>query len=161
MSGFSAINYALSKKLDSANLTGVKIMYFEFVNDFNYSNLGINSNNTITEIVRAFGNYIINNYGNSQYAILEFSANTSDTVFSHSLPNNRQACIGTVKYAPQFHNKRVQVFLTDVVDGNNYIGTFKNSDTNDIEWQKVSTTTIEDVEETPIEDVEETPIEVE
>ena len=150
MSGFSAINYALAKKLDSANLTGVKIMYFEFVNDFNYSNLGINSNNTITEIVRAFGNYIINNYGNSQYAILEFSANTRDSVFSNSLPNNRQACVGTVRYATQFHTNRVQVFLTDVVNGNSYIGTFKNSDTNDIVWEKVSTTTIEDVEKTPI-----------
>ena len=129
----------------SSSLKSIKIMYFEFGGDFNYDNLGVNSTNTITEVVRAFANYIKNNYGNNQYVILEFTASSSHSVFSQSLPNNKQACIGSVKYTPWKHTSRVQVILTDVFNGNSYIGTLNNSDTNDIVWKRLCATTVADV----------------
>ena len=131
----------------ASSLKSVKIMYFEFLDQFNNTTLGVNSTNTITEVVRAFGNYIINTYGKSQYAILEFSASSSNTVFSQSL-FNKIACIGTVRYMPYKHTSRVQVIITNVNNGNSYIGTLNNSDTNDIVWKKLCTTTVADVSET-------------
>ena len=141
------------------SLKDVKIMFFEFVNQFNCSILGINSSNTITEVVRAFANYIINNYGMSQYAILEISANSGDSDFTKSLPN-KQACIITVKYTPKSHTNRVQVFLTDTINGNSYIGTFNNSNTIDIVWKKVCTTTVADVGKTSISLIDSTNYEI-
>ena len=128
----------------ASSLKDVKIMFFEFVNQFNCSILGINSSNTITEVVRAFANYIKNNYGIGQYAILEISANSGVSDFTNSLPN-KQACIITVKYTPKNQTNRVQVFLTDTINGNSYIGTLNNSDTSDIVWREVCTTTVADI----------------
>ena len=128
----------------SSNLKDAKIMFFDFEGEFNNTTLGVNSTNTITEVVRAFGNYIINNYGKEQYAILEFATNNNNSAFNQSLPNDKQSCIGTVKYMPWQHTNRVQVILTDLINGNSYIGSLNNSTTNDIVWQKVCTARVAD-----------------
>ena len=129
----------------SSNLKDAKIMFFDFGGEFNNTTLGVNSTNTITEIVRAFGNYIINTYGKEQYAILEFATNNNNSAFNQSLPNNKQSCIGTVKYMPWQHTNRVQVILTDLINGNSYIGTLNNSTTDDIVWKRLCTTSVADV----------------
>lgn len=134
----------------SSNLKNTKIMYLDCGGTFSYPELGIDSNNAITEVVRAFANYIINTYGKAQYAVLEFTTNNNSSAFNVSLPNNKQSCIGTVKYMPWQHTNRIQIILTDLINGNTYIGSLNNSDTNDIVWQKVCTTSVEDVPSTPI-----------
>ena len=129
----------------SSNLKDTKIMYFDFEGEFNDATLGVNSTNTITEVVRAFANYIINTYGKAQYAILEFITNNNNSAFNQSLPNDKRSCIGTVKYMPWQHTNRVQVILTDLINGDSYIGTLNGSETNDIVWKRVCTTSVADV----------------
>ena len=139
-----------NKVISSDDLRDTKIMYLDCGGEFSHTHLGVDHTNTITEVVRAFGNYIINTYGKKQYAILEFSTNNNSSNFNISLPNDRRSCLGTVKYMPWQHINRIQIILTDLINGNTYIGSLNNNDTDDIVWQKVCTTKVADVAKTAI-----------
>ena len=150
LKGSDGTGLVWNKVISSDDLRDTKIMYLDCGGEFSHTHLGVDHTNTITEVVRAFGNYIINTYGKKQYAILEFSTNNNSSNFNISLPNDRRSCIGTVRYMPWQHTNRVQIILTDIINGNTYIGSLNNSDTGDIVWKRVCTTKVADVPTTVV-----------
>ena len=150
LKGSDGTGLVWNKVISSDDLRNTKIMYLDCGGSFTHAHLGVDHTNTITEVVRAFANYIVSTYGKAQYAVMEFSTNNNSSNFNISLPNDRQSCIGTVRYMPWQHTNRVQIILTDIINGNTYIGSLNNSDTGDIVWKRVCTTKVADVAKTAI-----------
>lgn len=124
--------------------------YYDFGGDFTFSDIGINSTMTITECVRGIANYIISTYGASRYIQIDFCTNNNSSVFNKSMPTNGQSVLGYIRYMPWQHINRIEIMITNLVEGGTYIGTLNNSNTGDIVWKRVCSTSVSDVNNTTI-----------
>ena len=118
--------------------------------NFSYPILGITYDNTITEVVRAIGTWVKNNYYTEKEFSVDIYTNKATTVFAQSLPAKDIATVCNIRFMPYCQTSRVQILLTDTVGGESWLGSLKNSETDDIVWKRVCTTTVDDVADTTV-----------